>query len=118
MRILKLSRDLFIVLALFTLFFAASNDSPSVTKPVDIGPTDKVQLPTPFATPSARNTSKVIGWPKGKMPLAAPGLEVSLFADGFDNPRSSYVLPNRDILVVEAVREWVGRADQIGRAHV
>ena len=37
------------------------------------GPSDKLQLPAPFDTPSARNNSKVIGWTKGKMPTAAPG---------------------------------------------
>jgi glucose/arabinose dehydrogenase len=76
------------------------------------GPVDKLSLPAPFATPSARNTSKVVGWPKGKMPTAAPGFEVSLFAENFDNPRQAYVLPNRDILIVEATREWIGRADR------
>jgi glucose/arabinose dehydrogenase len=76
------------------------------------GPTNKLQLPAPFETPSARNNSKVIGWPKGKMPTAAAGFEVSLFAENFDNPRQAYVLPNRDILVVEATREWPGRADR------
>ena len=76
------------------------------------GPSDKLELPVPFATPSARNNSKVIGWPKGKMPTAAPGFQVSLFADNLDNPRQAYVLPNRDILVVEAIREWPGRADR------
>jgi glucose/arabinose dehydrogenase len=76
------------------------------------GPSDKLQLPAPFATPSARNNSKVIGWPKGKMPTAAPGFEVSLFAENLDNPRQAYVLPNGDILVVEATREWPGRADR------
>src|SRR5262249_3444692 len=76
------------------------------------GPSDKLQLPPPFATPSARNTSKVIGWPKGKMPTAAPGFEVSLFAENFDNPRSTYILPNGDVLVVEATREWPDRPDR------
>jgi glucose/arabinose dehydrogenase len=76
------------------------------------GPSDRLQLPAPFATPSVRNTSKVIGWPKGKMPLAAPGFQVSLFAENLDNPRQAYVLPNGDILVVEATREWPGRADR------
>jgi glucose/arabinose dehydrogenase len=114
MRLLKSCCRLLIVLALFGVFVAATNDTPSVNKSaaVDLGPSDKLQLPAPFATPSARNTSKVIGWPKGKMPTPAAGLQVSLFAEGFDNPRSSYVLPNGDILVVEAVREWVGRADR------
>jgi glucose/arabinose dehydrogenase len=76
------------------------------------GPSDKLHLPAPFATPSARNNSKVIGWPKGKMPTAATGFEVSLFAENLDNPRQAYVLPNGDILVVEATREWPGRADR------
>ena len=76
------------------------------------GPADQLQLPPPFATPSTRNNSKVIGWPQGKMPTAAAGLEVALFADKLDNPRQAYVLPNGDILVVEATREWPGRADR------
>src|SRR5215475_14628117 len=46
------------------------------------------------------------------MPVAAPGFEVSLFAENLDNPRQAYVLPNGDILVVEATREWPGRADR------
>ena len=76
------------------------------------GPADQLKMPQPFATPSARNSSKVIGWPKGKMPVTAPGFEVSLFAENLDNPRQAYVLPNKDILVVEATREWPGRADR------
>jgi glucose/arabinose dehydrogenase len=73
------------------------------------GPADKLQLPEPFATPSVRNNSKVIGWPTGKTPTAAPGFEVSLFADQLNNPRWAYVLPNRDVLVVEAVRVFPDR---------
>jgi glucose/arabinose dehydrogenase len=46
------------------------------------------------------------------MPTAASGFEVSLFAENLDNPRQAYVLPNGDILVVEATREWPGRADR------
>jgi glucose/arabinose dehydrogenase len=73
------------------------------------GPGEMLQLPPPFQTPSVRNTSKVIGWPAGKMPTAATGLQVSLFADHLNNPRSAYVLPNKDVLVVEAVREFPDR---------
>ena len=76
------------------------------------GPADQLQLPAPFSTPSVRNTSKVIGWPDGKLPTPAPGFMVSLFADKLDNPRQAYVLPNGDVLVVEATREWPGRADR------
>ena len=78
------------------------------------GPVEQLRLPAPFETPSVRNTSKVIGWPKGKMPTAAPGFEVSLFADNLNNPRQAYVLPNKDILVVEAVREFPDRPAKSG----
>jgi glucose/arabinose dehydrogenase len=67
-----------------------------------VGPSEKIKLPRPFATPSASNNSKVIGWPKTRMPTAAPGFEVSLFAEDLDYPRLAYVLPNEDVLVVEA----------------
>jgi glucose/arabinose dehydrogenase len=103
-----------IVTVAFILSCAAANQ-PEVQRGqsmVGVGPADKIQLPPPFATPSARNTSKVIGWPKGKMPTPAPGFDVSLFAENFDNPRSTYILPNGDVLVVEANREWPDRPDR------
>jgi glucose/arabinose dehydrogenase len=62
-----------------------------------------------FATPSVSNNSRVIGSPKGRMPTAAPGFEVSLFAENFDNPRLAYILPNEDILVVEVGSEFPDR---------
>src|SRR5438094_2245806 len=101
-------------IAMFILSCATTphTDAPTGQYVAGTGPIDKLQLPAPFDTPSARNTSKVIGWPKGKMPTPAPGFEVSLFAENFDSPRQAYVLPNRDILVVEATREWPGRADR------
>ena len=73
------------------------------------GPADQLKLPAPFATPSVRNTSKVIGWPAGRMPTPAAGFEVSLFAEKLANPRQAYVLPNKDVLIVEARREWPDR---------
>ena len=41
-----------------------------------------------------------IGW-NNATPKAAPGLAVKAFASGLKNPRSLYVLPNGDVLVVE-----------------
>ncbi len=101
------------LVAAFVLSCGTTQNNPAhVSYAPGTGPTDRLQLPAPFATPSARNNSKVIGWPQGKMPTPAPGFEVSLFADKLDNPRQAYVLPNGDILVVEATREWPGRADR------
>ena len=44
--------------------------------------------------------AKVVPW-NGATPSAAPGLKVRLFAKDLASPRSLYVLPNGDVLVVE-----------------
>ena len=62
----------------------------------------KDTLPQPFATRSARNFSKVIGWPAGKTPVAPEGFVVNRFADSLDNPRWIYVGSNGDIFVAES----------------
>ena len=59
-------------------------------------------LPPPYATESKTVNSKVIGWPKGKTPKAPEGFTVTKFADGFENPRWTYIAPNQDIFVVES----------------
>ncbi|MFB3389266.1 PQQ-dependent sugar dehydrogenase [Flavobacterium sp. LAR06] len=61
-----------------------------------------ITLPPPFATESKSNNSKVIGWPEGKTPTAPEGFTVTKFADGFENPRWTYIAPNNDIFVVES----------------
>ncbi len=91
---------------------ATPAEQPEGRRTVDTGPAEKLVLPPPFATPSVRNTSKVIGWPKGRTPTAALGFELSLFAEELDNPRLAYVLPNGDVLVVESTREWPDRPDK------
>lgn len=59
-------------------------------------------LPPPYATESKSNNSKVIGWPEGKTPITPEGFTVTKFADGFENPRWTYIGPNNDIFVVES----------------
>jgi glucose/arabinose dehydrogenase len=44
--------------------------------------------------------AKVVGW-NGATPRVAAGLKVQAFATGLASPRSLYVLPNGDVLVVE-----------------
>jgi glucose/arabinose dehydrogenase len=46
------------------------------------------------------HVTKVVGW-NGAVPTVASGLKVQPFATGLANPRSLYVLPNGDVLVVE-----------------
>lgn len=59
-------------------------------------------LPAPFATKSKHNYSKVIGWKKGKTPIAPKGFVVTKFAGNLDNPRWLYVAGNGDVFVSEA----------------
>lgn len=61
-----------------------------------------ITLPPPYATESKTNNSKVLGWPEGKTPIAPEGFTVTKFADGFENPRWTYIAPNNDIFVVES----------------
>ncbi len=61
-----------------------------------------ITLPPPFATESTSKNSKVIGWPEGKTPTAPEGFTVTKFADGFENPRWTYIAPNNDVFVVES----------------
>jgi glucose/arabinose dehydrogenase len=59
-------------------------------------------LSAAYKSNSVKNFSKVIGWNTGEMPKAPEGFTVNKFADGLDNPRKIYVLPNGDILIAEA----------------
>ena len=59
-------------------------------------------LPPPHATKSSMNFSNVVGWKDGEKPAAPAGFTVSLYAEGFDNPRWLYQTPNGDVLVAES----------------
>src|SRR5262245_14730756 len=71
---------------------------------IETGPAEQLALPPPRVTRGVANPSRVVAWPKGKLPSVPAGFEVSLFADDLDNPRMLYVLPNRDVLVLESLR--------------
>src|SRR6266436_8146847 len=45
--------------------------------------------------------ARVVGWGK-ETPTVPQGLQVHAMATGFEHPRSLYVLPNGDVLVVES----------------
>jgi glucose/arabinose dehydrogenase len=46
--------------------------------------------------------ARVIGWKKEEKPTVPQGLKIQALASGLQHPRSLYVLPNGDILVVES----------------
>lgn len=67
-----------------------------------LGDPDTIALPRPHATRSKMNFSKVQGWKDGRKPTAPDGFVVQRFADGLQNPRTTYITPNGDVLVVES----------------
>lgn len=46
--------------------------------------------------------ARIVGWKTDETPTVAQGLQVKAFATGLQHPRSLYVLPNGDVLVVES----------------
>jgi len=48
------------------------------------------------------HVASVVGWKPGERPTVADGLQIKALASGLQHPRSLYVLPNGDILVVES----------------
>jgi len=75
--------------------------------------TQQIQLPEPYATPSSRKNSKVIGWPEGKTPTAPEGFTVNKFAGGLSNPRWCYITPDGDVLVSQSMTNQKKSANNI-----
>jgi glucose/arabinose dehydrogenase len=66
-----------------------------------IGPNPKLPEPQKYLFPPMRLAS-VVGWKSGETPAVAQGLKIQALATGLQHPRSLYVLPNGDVLVVES----------------
>lgn len=65
----------------------------------------KIKLPPPDPASSTIRMSKVIGWPKGKMPIAPKDFKVEVFTADLSSPRWIYVAPNKDVFVAEAGKD-------------
>ncbi len=65
-----------------------------------IGPHPNLPEQTQYLLPPM-HIAKVVGWKQGETPTVAPGLKIQALATGLQHPRSLYVLPNGDVLVVE-----------------
>lgn len=116
-------RMLAYVMTLFALAGCGSSAGPFAGKTGEAGAALDVGLNPVLPAPQKSwlpivDIAPAVGWPAGKTPLAAPGLQVHAFASGLDHPRWLYVLPNGDVLVAESnapakpqgaqsLREWV-----------
>jgi glucose/arabinose dehydrogenase len=79
---------------------AACAQQTPVTSAVGYGYNPALPAPHKQTIPTV-DIAPAIGWPRGVMPAAAPGLAVRPYATGLDHPRWLYVLPNGDVLVAE-----------------
>src|SRR4051812_30910226 len=108
--IMNINRGAVIAVIAGTVTASCSFNKPDPSKADNVvtNASQHVKLPPPYQTKSTFNFCEVIGWPKGKTPIAPAGFKVNLFADGLDNPRNLLVGPNGDIFVSEANTEISG----------
>jgi len=72
-----------------------------LSREATFGPNPTLVKPHAGMLPTMK-IAKVIGWPAGRTPVAAPGLRVEAFATGLDHPRWILPLANGDVLVAES----------------
>jgi glucose/arabinose dehydrogenase len=72
------------------------NDAPGVRRHITVG-----DLPAPYASRSASNTSSVVDPPRGAALKVPPDFTVTEFASGLDTPRLLRIAPNGDIFLAE-----------------
>jgi glucose/arabinose dehydrogenase len=83
-----------------TLTLAGCGDD-SIDPSSQIGSNPKLPEPQQYLFPPM-HVASVVGWKQGETPSVAKGLKIEALATGLQHPRSLYVLPNGDVLVVES----------------
>jgi glucose/arabinose dehydrogenase len=82
------------------LLLAACGETALQSVEAGTGPNPTLVKPVKALIPTIK-VFEATGWPAGKTPVAAPGLQVAAFATGLQHPRWMLVLPNGDVLVAE-----------------
>ncbi len=83
------------------LLLAGCNDDTSFDPSSQIGANPVLPNPQQYLFPPM-HLSSVAGWQANEKPAVAPGLKIEAIATGLEHPRSLYVPPNGDILIVES----------------
>src|ERR1700691_1721872 len=94
----KLPRLASLLVAVAGLGLAGCDDHAADPK-MQIGANPVLPAIQQYLMPPIR-VAKAIGWEKDENPSVPQGLQVHALATGFAHPRSLYVLPNGDVLVV------------------
>ena len=89
-----------LVLVCTSALTAAAHSEDSFDPQSQVGPNPPLPDPHQYLFPPMR-LAPVVGWKEGEKPTVASGLKIEALATGLQHPRSLYVLPNGDILVVE-----------------
>lgn len=87
------------VLALLTLS-CKENKTEKTEGNTAVTKTDTLKLPAPDEKSSKTKFSNVLGWAKGKMPVAPEGFTVTRFAENIKSPRNIIQAENGDVFVV------------------
>src|SRR5262245_55420465 len=74
------------------------------------------KLPPPFATPSARNPSKVIERPAGAQLKVPAGFAVEEFLTGFERPRTMIRGPSKELIIADTVPAGKGAVYVVANA--
>lgn len=89
------------IAVLSALLVAGCNDDSAVDPAKQIGPNPVLPEAKNFLMPPMQ-VPEGVPWKAGEMPKVAEGLKIEKIAEGLKHPRQVYVLPNNDVLVVEA----------------
>jgi glucose/arabinose dehydrogenase len=84
-----------------TCALLAGCSDPKFDEASQTGPNPALPDPKQFLLPPI-NVAPGEGWPANKTPVVAAGLQIKALAQGLHHPRFVYVLPNGDILAVQA----------------
>jgi glucose/arabinose dehydrogenase len=89
------------MLAGVSFLVADAYSADSFDPTTQIGPNPVLPEPQQYLFPPM-HLAKVVGWKQGEAPTVASGLKIEALAQNLQHPRSLYVLPNGDILIVES----------------
>ena len=89
------------LLAAAMLAVAACDNDQSMDPNAQVGADPPLPEPKQYLFPPM-HVAKVVGWKQGETPTVAQGLKITALATGLQHPRSLYVLPNGDVLVVQS----------------
>jgi glucose/arabinose dehydrogenase len=99
-RLMTTKRAVLALAAVSALTLAACNEEAFDTDS-QIGSNPNLPEPQQYLFPPMHLAS-VVGWKAGETPTVGKGLKIEALATGLEHPRSLYVLPNGDVLVVES----------------